>query len=153
MADDDPYEVLGVADGVTPTDLKKAYYRKIREHPPEFDPDGYQRVQRAYQTATDPEYPTLRRHGKEIDTLLAEVNQLMEKGEHAAAIRPLKKVLVLHPDSDAARNLLGICQTQSSEWDDAKRTFSKLVGQKPDTVLYRINYAWVFISQARATAL
>ena len=150
MDDDDPYQVLGVTDGVSPADLKKAYYRKIREHPPESDSDGYQRVQRAYQAATDPEYPIRRRHGKEIDTLLEEVDALMEKGEHAAAVRPLKKVLVLHANSDTARFFLGICQTHISEWENAKRTFAKLVEQKPDSAQFRISFAWVFINQANS---
>jgi tetratricopeptide (TPR) repeat protein len=150
MAEDDPYQVLGVADGVSPADLKKAYYRKIREHPPETDPDGFQRVQRAYQTATDPEYPIRRQHGKEIDTLMAEADQLMEKKEFSAAIRPLKRVLVLNPNSDQARELLGVCQTLTAQWDDAKRTYARLVGQKPESVQYRVGYARVFIQQANS---
>src|ERR1043165_1078638 len=42
---------LGLTGEVTPQQVKRAYLRKVKEHPPERDPEGFQRVRRAYEEA------------------------------------------------------------------------------------------------------
>lgn len=45
----DPYAVLGVSRDASPQDVRSAYRRKLREHRPESDPEGFQRVRQAYE--------------------------------------------------------------------------------------------------------
>lgn len=46
---DDPYELLGVAPGVSPRDLKRAYTQLIRIYKPERAPEEFRRVRAAYE--------------------------------------------------------------------------------------------------------
>lgn len=49
---DDPYELLGVARGVSPRELKRAYTRLIRRYKPEHHPDEFRRIRSAYESAS-----------------------------------------------------------------------------------------------------
>jgi hypothetical protein len=40
---------LGEADGLTPDQIRRTYLRKLKEHPPERDPDGFARLRAAFE--------------------------------------------------------------------------------------------------------
>ncbi|MCI0485666.1 MAG: DnaJ domain-containing protein [Blastocatellia bacterium] len=44
-----PYKVLGVERNATEADIKQAYFKLVREHPPERDPEGFKRIRAAYE--------------------------------------------------------------------------------------------------------
>jgi len=46
--DQNHYEVLGVSEDASESEIQKAFYRKVRERPPEQDPEGYERIRKAY---------------------------------------------------------------------------------------------------------
>ncbi len=47
-----PWSILGLErSGATEKDVKRAYARLLREHRPDTDPDGFQRVRQAYEAA------------------------------------------------------------------------------------------------------
>lgn len=49
-----PYEILGVDEDADDDAIKKAYLGKVREFPPEHQPDAFQRIREAYErVATD----------------------------------------------------------------------------------------------------
>ncbi len=50
----DLYAALGVKPEATPAELRKAYLQKVREHPPERDPETFKRVREAYETLRSP---------------------------------------------------------------------------------------------------
>lgn len=52
----DPFSVLGLDPRANPTDtdIKNAWRRAAREHPPETDPAGFERVRAAYEMVRDP---------------------------------------------------------------------------------------------------
>ncbi len=50
----DPYAVLGLARTASALDIKKAYFMRVREHPPERDSQGFQRVRAAYDALRTP---------------------------------------------------------------------------------------------------
>ncbi len=49
-----PYAILGVEPDATPAQLRMAYHRQLRDHPPERDPEGFKRVREAYETLRSP---------------------------------------------------------------------------------------------------
>jgi curved DNA-binding protein CbpA len=63
------YSVLGVSSDASEEDIRKAYFRKIREHPPETDAEGFQLVRKAYETLRDPraraDHDSLAQHGEQ----------------------------------------------------------------------------------------
>ena len=49
MTFDEALEAIGVEPGVDDKALRRAYLRAVKAHPPERDPDGFQRVRAAYE--------------------------------------------------------------------------------------------------------
>lgn len=50
---ENPYIVLGVDKNASVEDIKKAYFRLIRIHTPEKDPEGFKRIRLAYEAIRD----------------------------------------------------------------------------------------------------
>jgi curved DNA-binding protein CbpA len=44
-----PFDLLGVAETASDDAIKKAYLRRVREHPPERDPDRFRAIRAAYE--------------------------------------------------------------------------------------------------------
>ncbi|OHD81482.1 MAG: hypothetical protein A3J97_00145 [Spirochaetes bacterium RIFOXYC1_FULL_54_7] len=50
-----PYELLAIQPSASPEDIRKAYLLKVREFPPERDPEGFRRIRQAYGLLKDAE--------------------------------------------------------------------------------------------------
>ena len=46
---ENPYETLGLASTATEAEIKQTYFKLVREHPPERDPEGFKRIRAAYE--------------------------------------------------------------------------------------------------------
>ncbi|MCP5110315.1 MAG: J domain-containing protein [bacterium] len=53
-AHDNPGEILGVPLEATAEEIRAAYLRKVREHPPDRSPGEFERIRDAYETLRDP---------------------------------------------------------------------------------------------------
>jgi len=51
----DPYQVLAIARHASNDDIKKAYFAKVREFPPEREPAMFKRIRAAYDALRTPE--------------------------------------------------------------------------------------------------
>jgi len=49
-----PFEILGVAEDADDSGIKKAYLARVREFPPERDPEHFQVIRAAYETLRGP---------------------------------------------------------------------------------------------------
>ena len=49
----DYFQVLGIQEGATPEEVRKAYTRSIRVHTPEQDPEGFRLIREAYEAIRD----------------------------------------------------------------------------------------------------
>ena len=52
---DDPRTVLGVSENATAEELRAAYLRGVKEHPPDRSPAEFERIRDAYQLLQDPQ--------------------------------------------------------------------------------------------------
>ncbi len=50
----DPFSILGIAPGASEAEIRAAWRARVREHPPDSDPEGFERVRLAYETVRDP---------------------------------------------------------------------------------------------------
>ncbi|MBI4871405.1 MAG: DnaJ domain-containing protein [Candidatus Riflebacteria bacterium] len=53
-AGDDPWETLGVARESSPEEVRQAYLARVKESPPDRDPERFERVRDAYDVLRDP---------------------------------------------------------------------------------------------------
>ncbi len=51
----DPYKVLKLARDAGQNDIKKAYFKLVREHPPETDQEKFREIRVAYEILRSPE--------------------------------------------------------------------------------------------------
>ncbi len=51
----DPYAVLGVARKADEAEIKRAYFRLVREYSPEREPEKFQEIRAAYEQLRTPE--------------------------------------------------------------------------------------------------
>ena len=54
----DPYAALGVPPTATPDEVKQAYFQRVREHPPEREPETFKTIRAAYERVRDPDQRT-----------------------------------------------------------------------------------------------
>ena len=55
----DPYSVLGLKRGASHVEIRRAYFRKVREHPPETDPETFKAIRAAYEQLRSVEQRTV----------------------------------------------------------------------------------------------
>jgi curved DNA-binding protein CbpA len=52
---EDPYALLGVPPSASAGEIKDAYFRQVRLHPPEKDPETFKRIRTAYERLKNPQ--------------------------------------------------------------------------------------------------
>lgn len=50
----DARDVLGIAATASLQEIREAYLRKVKEHPPDRSPEEFERIRDAYETLSDP---------------------------------------------------------------------------------------------------
>jgi len=55
MTYEDPYLVLGLTPAATDDEVRQAYLRLVRAHPPEREPAAFKRIRAAYERLKEPE--------------------------------------------------------------------------------------------------
>jgi curved DNA-binding protein CbpA len=142
------YQTLELLPGVSAEEIKRAYYKLVRQYSPEKHPERFQRIREAYETLGDvqarQDYDALQQHGEEVTRLVAEAEVHIEESQWEKAIPLLKKVLVLFPRASGARHLLGVCYLHLQDWRNALKTYHRLVTENPEEAFYHLNYGYTF---------
>ncbi len=129
------YERLGVPPDATADQIKRAYFRAVRQHPPERDPEGFKALREAWETLKDPrsrrEYDSALNHGGEIERLFARAEEALKREDAEAAGRALRRILVLAPENEAARARLAFLCLGQGQHEQASRHLDRLC-QRPD---------------------
>lgn len=151
------YDVLDVSEDASKDDIKEAFFKLVREHPPEQDPDAYQRLREAYDVLSDPvsrrEYDTMAEYGEEIESLQEEAEALLNQ-EHPntqTAIKKLKRATVLGPEISLLRNMLGNAYLMDEQPKKALKQFDEAVDLNPENESHHLNrgYALRELGQVR----
>lgn len=145
MKENTLYSILGIKADVSESDIRKAYGRKIREFPPEKHPEEFKKIREAYETLSNPktrkEYDTMAEYGEEINHFLEKGLQLMDEENFVEAANTFKRVLVIEPSLNYARNFyaLALAYQGVAEKEKAIVQFKKLNEQEPDNATYFFN--------------
>lgn len=54
MAHDDPRQILGIPPDAGDVEIRAAYLRKVKEYPPDREPQEFEKVREAYEILRDP---------------------------------------------------------------------------------------------------
>jgi len=149
------YQTLEISPQALAEEIKRAYYRLVRKHSPEKDPERFKQIREAYETLSDAKakqnYDSLQEYGDQIQDLLDQAEEKMQAEEWSSAISLLKRVLVLAPRANAARNRLGICYTRNCHWEAAEKVYLTLTKDNPEVPLYWSNFGQVYKQQAESS--
>ncbi|WP_298905923.1 J domain-containing protein [uncultured Nostoc sp.] len=70
------YQTLDIPTQSSTEEIRRSYYRLVRKHSPEKDPEKFKVIREAYETLSDPKakqnYDSLQQHGGEIIVLLSQ---------------------------------------------------------------------------------
>lgn len=145
------YEALGIAPTATHEEVRRAYARLVREHPPEKAPERFKQVRAAYEALSDPatraRHDAALKHGDEIASLLAQANAHMEAEEFKEAAPKLERVLGLSSEP-VAMNLLAICLDKLVRYAESHRVWARLLAVAPDVALYHLNQGYTYYNEA-----
>lgn len=141
-----PYEVLGVERTAEARDIKRAYFTKVREFPPETHPEEFQRIRAAYELLSDEE--ARRRYDEEqsgqggfktdpeTSARLEQAVSMHNEGNGPQARALLEQLINEQPDLHVARDMMGMFLLREGYAEAALARFSQLVKDKPDEALY-----------------
>ena len=134
----DPFALLGVSEDADAPALKRAYYKKVRQHPPEKDPELFQRIRAAYELLSDPErrrhYLAERSHSEELTELLEEAERFANENRWASASRVLERAVVLAPHREHLYAQLSFTLYRSRKIRDAHYVIDRWMKLAPDSL-------------------
>ncbi|MBQ8159268.1 MAG: SEC-C domain-containing protein [Clostridia bacterium] len=146
------YELLGVELGASEEEIRRAYFREVRKHSPEKDPEGFQKIRRAYEhirVRRDPEEgpvlplpedPTAKATLEVILNLSRSENEEAYRDEAEKAIRkyPQEQVFLYH-DVIALR--------RCGNTGKSVKAAEKLVGVDPENKFYHRELAISYLER------
>jgi curved DNA-binding protein CbpA len=130
------YDVLDIDEAVKPSDsdIKAAYYKKIRQYPPEKFPEDAKKINAAYEAlATETKrkmyFLQLRqnaayaKHGKDIEKWITKIAEYTKEENWTKVLTYSNKVIKVHPENELARLAAYSCYKQK---DDYKKAIEQL---------------------------
>ena len=145
------YEILGLTPDATPAEVKKAYFRLVRQYTPEKSPDMFQKIRRAYDVLKDgapvQESDELDPPQDEEALFYLHRGMLSIKAHHySGAVASFAHALEREPDSPCILLHLALAQLRAGMSQKAARTMERYVQLRPEdatgyTVLAQALYA------------
>ncbi|NBD11598.1 DnaJ domain-containing protein [Corallococcus silvisoli] len=135
-----PYEVLGIERDADTRAIKKAYFERVRQNPPETHPEVFKRLREAYELLSDPEARQAFDASSDApvdgpeavkNAQLQEAIDLFDADDKAGGRKVLKALLTEQPDFHEARLLLGRNLLFENEAKEALEEFDALIARAP----------------------
>ena len=131
------YEILGLAPGASQTDIKKAYFRLIRQYSPESDPEQFQKIREAYEQLKNmqnaPEGPVFPPFSEPwAENMLKQIEKYRREGDTGRFRDTCEEAWRLFPKDIQFLYLLVLAQRQCGNTGKAVKNAELLVQKEPD---------------------
>jgi len=151
------YNILGVTPDASEDEIKRAYFKKVRQFPPEKNPEKFKAIRTAYETLINKEsradYDALQKYGGKISKLILEAEDFMSKEDWNEAVKKWKAVLDLLPDNKSVYESLAMCYLMSGDIDKSIELYKKLLKRDSTIPTYWMNLGWAYLIKARENTL
>lgn len=132
------YDALELEPGASPAEVKKAYFRLVRQYTPEKDPEHFKRIRQAYEALKDggPPPETSAFPEPEEPLLREAVQQALEearRGDYEEASRIYQSALKLRPDEPYLLLHLAEAQKTAGHPQKAAKTAARLTEFYPES--------------------
>ncbi len=134
------YQILQISEKCTPAEIKKAYFKLVREYPPDRHPDQFMKIREAYEVLsneqTRKEYDALNSLPEMVRLYYQGGLEAMEEKDPEKAIQCLEVVVRIYPNYTVINSLLGDAYLENNNSVKAIRIFEKLVAREPGNAGY-----------------
>lgn len=131
----DYYQILQISKKSAATEIKKAYFKLVREYPSDRYPDQFMKIREAYEVLineqTRQEYDAINSLPKVARLHYLNGLQAMEEKDPEKAIRYLEAFVYIIPYYNMINCLLGDAYLENKNSGKAIRIFEKLVAREP----------------------
>jgi curved DNA-binding protein CbpA len=141
----DYYEVLNVERTASPQEIKRAYFGKVRQYPPERFPEEFKELRAAYDTLSDKEkrdeYDETGALPESMLPLLYKGRKANNLGHHTKAAEFYETILHLHPELDKVRQEYAWTLEDDGKTGKATEAWEYLCKQYPANAEYALALA------------
>ncbi len=127
----DYYQMLGVAEGASISEIKRAYAITLRS----TSGGDSSNVRKAYEVLSDDtlrkKYDSYRKHGKTIKSKMEEARESISEEDTHSALRLVNEVLKLDPDLTEARIIRGACLMNHGDVKHSVEEMEKVILTDP----------------------
>lgn len=145
------YDILEIDKNASKKEIKLAYVKLLRMYPPEQNNDKFQNIRKAYEILSNEksrnEYDAFFEHGDEIKELEKIAEEYLIQGEFKKAIIQYKKILIINPNLNFAKNSLGLALAYDNQLDKALEQFKELLEIDKENATYNANMAHVYLKK------
>jgi len=146
------YDILGLTEATDAEEIKRAYYRLVREFRPQDHPEEFQRFNDAMSILADPRrrgaYDQSRRNGPRIQILVDQAATAQDT-DPQKAITLLKNAIAIAPDVPRPRVLLATVLMRINEYAAAEKQYRWLVADNPNDDMLRSKLARSLLRQGK----
>lgn len=145
------YEVLGLKDGADEKEIKRAYFKLVRQFSPEKEPEKFQQIRRAYEN--------LKNGGEQKKLILKipedrlaqkffqQVESLYKQHDYSLAMETAEEAIRYYGEWDGFLYYLAMAQLGNGNTGKAVKSFEKLVEQNPGHVIFAKNLAQAYLER------
>lgn len=131
------YEILGIQPGASQIEIKKAYFKMIRQYSPETDPEQFQKIREAYEylknAENSPKGPVFPPFSEPFAQKMAEqITQAIQEGNQKLYRDTCEQAWKLFPDDIQFLYHLVIAQRICGNTGKAVKNAEKLVKMEPE---------------------
>lgn len=143
------YEVLGVAENATKSEIKKGYFKMVRKFPPDRYEKEFMEIREAYETLsnekTKEEYDSLLSIPGLVKVKFETAKELIEINNIKKAIKILEEIQSENPQILIPRLLLGEAYLMNGNTGKAVKLYESLVEIEPENSAFRGHLANAYV--------
>ena len=138
------YKTLGIEENADEKTIKKAYFKLIRKHSPEKDPEQFQIIRAAYERLLEEknqpeqgiplEFPA---DDKFAMSMFDQIQQLMQEQEYERASQTAAEGMKYYNDVECFLYMYARCSILDGKSGKAVKAFEKLVKRYPEKLHYK----------------
>ncbi|MBD5489870.1 MAG: DnaJ domain-containing protein [Lachnospiraceae bacterium] len=146
------YDTLGLEPGASQAEIKKAYFKLVRQYSPESDPEQFQKIREAYEqlkkegdTLDGPVFPSV--SDPWAGKMMEQIDQCRRNGDSEKFRDTCEEAWRLFPQEIQFLYLLVIAQRQCGNTGKAVKNGELLVSKEPDNKWFHKELALSYIER------
>ena len=148
------FEIWGLSEGAQPKEIKRAYFKLVRQFSPEKDPERFQQIREAYEHLTEDrskvkegiitlEFPDI----PLASQMKEQIQKRIDTRNYQEALATAEEAIKYFGEFKGFLYYLAISQRHLGKTGKSVKTFEKLVGLFPEKLAYRKELAFAYMER------